>query len=138
MRRHRRRFDRFARATCAALPIRGVCAVAGASSSFILQAKDQFKNLSIRGGDRVKVQAAGALSAEIKDLQNTTRLSRPPGDTRFELYPATHRLDALGARLPRKLFGEVRQLQQHWVTIPHTLHGHLAELHGSEGWREPA
>ena len=45
----------------------------GESGTFLLQAKDQFKNLSIKGGDKVRVSTTSAsLSAGIKDLQNGT------------------------------------------------------------------
>ena len=50
----------------------GLKTAVGESGFFVLQAKDQFKNLSIRGGDRIRVSAAGALSAGCDDLGNGT------------------------------------------------------------------
>ena len=62
----------------------GLKTAVGESGSFLLQAKDQFKNLSIKGGDRIRVSTtSSSLSAEMKDLQNGT-------------YEITYRCDESG------------------------------------------
>ena len=44
----------------------------GESGKFILQAMDQFKNLSTKGGDKIKVNCSESLTATCKDLGNGT------------------------------------------------------------------
>lgn len=78
----------------------GLKTAVGESGSFLLQAMDQYKNKSTRGGDRIRVAAAGALTATINDLADGTyeigyhsdeagvhRLSITVGDTHIQGSP---------------------------------------------------
>ena len=48
----------------------GLKTAVGESSEFMLQAMDQYKNACIRGGDKIRVSAVGALSASVHDEGN--------------------------------------------------------------------
>ena len=50
----------------------GLKTAVGESGSFIIQAMDQFRNLSTKGGDKIKVNCSDALTATCKDLGNGT------------------------------------------------------------------